>query len=293
MALQAGMAVEEHQGKRYIMMYKPSVLVHPLTGLSIGDPATDDPSWEPWFRRLALPVMLALAAVIHLTALGPMLLRNFFGMWLHELGHASAAWVCGRFAVPVPWMTYASDDRSVGVTVAMLLLTGGLGVWSFRQRRWWAVGVSTALVVLCLFCTATLSTRAVQVFGIFSGDAGAMVFGVGLMSTFYARRESRLVQGALRWGFVWWGAAAFVDSWATWVAARRDMAEIPFGVEEVGGQALPGEYQVQEAQRDVDQEDRGFRDTDMRWMASIVWAFALCASAMAKPASSRLPARPG
>ena len=212
---------------------------HPLVpGLSIADPATDDSSWELQFRAAAIPASLLLATLIHHTALGPILLRNFFGMWLHELGHASAAWVCGRWALPVPWFTYASEERSVIITVAMLVGTGAGAWFFFRQQRWVFAVLCTVVTVLTVACSTLLKPEAVEVFGIFAGDAGAMVFGVLFMASFYAQRGSRLVQGAIRWGLVWWGAAALVDSWATWVAARRDYAEIPFGLEEVGGQGV-------------------------------------------------------
>ena len=41
--------------------------------------------------------------------------------------------------------------------------------------------------------------------------------------------DARLSRGALRWGYVVIGAAAFMDAFVTWVRAWRDGAELPFG----------------------------------------------------------------
>jgi len=69
----------------------------------------------------------------------------------------------------------------------------------------------------------------------FGGDAGAMVLGTLLMLTFFVGPQSRLRTNQLRWGFLVIGAAALVDTLATWFAARSDEDAIPFGeIEGVG-----------------------------------------------------------
>src|SRR5687767_4757176 len=65
----------------------------------------DDARLEVWLARLAVPAALAIAWVLAKMDLGRFLLRTFFGMWLHELGHAVAAWLCGYPAIPGPWFT--------------------------------------------------------------------------------------------------------------------------------------------------------------------------------------------
>jgi hypothetical protein len=62
-----------------------------------------------------------------------------------------------------------------------------------------------------------------------------MVIGTALMATFFAGRDTQLYRGALRWGFLVIGAAAFVDTFAMWWTARTDSSVIPFGeIEGVG-----------------------------------------------------------
>jgi hypothetical protein len=66
-----------------------------------------------------------------------------------------------------------------------------------------------------------------------------MILGTLLMLSLYARRESQLRVGWLRWGFLVIGAAAFADAFATWWAARSDYDAIPFGENEGRGLSDP------------------------------------------------------
>jgi len=47
-------------------------------------------------------------------------------------------------------------------------------------------------------------------------------------------KSTQLSRGALRWGFLVIGAAAFVDIFATWWAASHDSSMLPFGEFESG-----------------------------------------------------------
>ena len=62
-----------------------------------------------------------------------------------------------------------------------------------------------------------------------------MVLGTLLVIAFFAPPESRFVTNQLRWGTLVIGAAAYVDGFATWLAARHDADAIPYGeIEGVG-----------------------------------------------------------
>ena len=101
---------------------------------------------ERRIRIFALPVALLMAWGLVHTGLPRMLLRTVLSMWIHELGHAVAAWLCGRFALPGPWFTPVGLGRSlivVGVLAAALVL----GAWKlWRTYRPWSV----ALLLLLL-----------------------------------------------------------------------------------------------------------------------------------------------
>jgi hypothetical protein len=186
--------------------------------------------FERW-RLWAFPVAFAILWLLSGTRLGG-LLRVFFGMWLHELGHALMAWGCGRWAVPLPWVTVAFE-RSWLVS---LVVFGGaltLAVWSARRARL-GLAVVAGVVLVAAAVGHLLSPRAQQAVFAFGGDAGAMVLGAALACGFLVRASHPLFREGLRLGWLVIGSASWADATRTWWTARWDVAEIPFGVESFG-----------------------------------------------------------
>jgi hypothetical protein len=182
------------------------------------------------YRLLALPVALLVAWLLLDTGF----VRIFLSMWVHEAGHAVTAWLCGFGAFPGPWRTPVSSERVLAVTVmlAAALIYGIFQSW--RERRWSIVAADSLLLLFQLICTR-LSYSSANALITFGGDAGCLLLGTILMTTFYVSRESAIHRGALRWGFVIIGAASFVDAFSTWWRARKDHGVIPFGeIEGVG-----------------------------------------------------------
>lgn len=186
-------------------------------------------------RALAVPIALAVAALLSTTTFGSMALRLFFGMWLHELGHAVASWVCGVFAVPLPWITFSGEARSPLLIIALI---GGLAAlaWWLRQHEHPARVILPVTLGVLLLGGLLLPMRHVRTFIVFSGDGGAMVLGaLLLLGAVLLPDGARLSRGALRWGSLVIGAGAFMDAFVTWVKASRDFAELPFGRSEGAG----------------------------------------------------------
>ena len=189
-------------------------------------------------RIFALPAALLVAwGLVHAGFLR-MLVRTVLSMWIHELGHAVAAWLCGRFAFPGPWFTPIGYGRSlvVVIVVAGALVFGAVKLW--RTHRLWAV-VLLLVLPAQIYCSFVLPVPRASAFIIWSGDGGAMVIGTLLMLSLYARKSSQIRVGWLRWGFLVIGAAAFADAFATWWAARTDRDVIPFGENEGRGMSDP------------------------------------------------------
>ena len=168
-----------------------------------------------------------------------MLMRTFLSMWVHEVGHAVAAWFCGHLAFPGPWLTPIGSSRSVFV---VLVLAGLLVFWairSYRAERFATAVVAGLLLVLQLGLTLGLGhTRAFELF-IFAGDGGLFVLGALLVATFYLPPEHPLRREWLRWGFLVIGAAAIADGLSTWWPALHDVDVIPFGQNEGVGLSDP------------------------------------------------------
>jgi len=190
---------------------------------------------ELWLARVAVPCALVLASILAHTGPGRFFMRTFAGMWLHELGHAVIAWLCGFPAFPGPWITGIAESRSVPFA---LLITAGLGCIAWRgwtEERRVLIALAASGFVLQLFGTLALSPDRAQLLITFGGDGGALVFGAALMATFFTPPGHPLHRDWLRWGFLVIGAAAFADTFSTWWTARHDYTAIPFGeIEGVG-----------------------------------------------------------
>ena len=193
-----------------------------------------EPVDELWLRVLSVPVVLGIAVLFSRSQLGHGLQRMLFGMPLHELGHALTALAFGIPAFPLPWFTPMAESRSPVLTGLLLGAATGLVVLGRRAgRRSWMVGGAALGSVVAL--GLVLGAGPARALIAFAGDAGAMVLGALAMCAVFGGESSRLRQGALRWGLLVIGAAAFSDVASTWWAAHRDPGEIPLGQIEFGG----------------------------------------------------------
>lgn len=166
-------------------------------------------------------------------------------MPLHELGHAISGWWCGYGAIPGLWKTMMPEARGVVMPVLVLAFEGFIvwRAWTTKRMDLFALGLGLALVQF--YGTTQLSPIDVEQVFAFCGDGGAMVLGTLLMLTFFCHEESRLRVGGLRYGLISIGAAAFIDTFAIWWAARSDTDAIPFGEIEGVGLSDPSKLQEQ------------------------------------------------
>jgi hypothetical protein len=201
------------------------------------DRAVEDPVLEWKFGVAAIPAALALGLLFHIVT--PGLQRIFFGMPVHELGHAVTAWLCGYLAVPTLWKTLVPESRGF---VAPILLAGALGyllVRAWRAEKPGYVLLLAAALLVQGFGTLVLSERSAEMLIIFGGDGMGMVLAVLLMASFFFGKRTQLYKGSVRWGLLVIGAAAFADMFATWWVAQTDVGVIPFGENEGSGLSDP------------------------------------------------------
>jgi hypothetical protein len=195
--------------------------------------AVEDPALEFKLCAAAIPAALALGALFHV--LMPGVQRIFFGMPIHELGHALAAWFCGHAALPTLWKTLVAEERGF---LTPVLLAGAIGYGMVRAHlagKTYLVALGAALLVVQAVGTLVIGPSAAEIVFTFGGDGIGMVLATALMCTFFFGKRTQLYKGWLRWGFLIIGAAAFSDMFATWWKARTDTGAIPFGeIEGVG-----------------------------------------------------------
>ncbi len=203
-----------------------------------------DLDWEWKARAIAIPAALAVAVLFHAFAFTHFLQRTFLSMMVHELGHATTALLCGFKAAPTLWKTIVGEHRTMIVTILVGGLVGAvLARWALA-RRWVPAGCTAVVLALLVVGTFGISESSAHAAVTFGGDGGAMVIGTILMTTFFAGRDTQLYQGALRWGFLVIGSAAYVDTFETWWTARTDPSVIPFGEIEGVGLSDPSKLHV-------------------------------------------------
>ena len=179
-------------------------------------------------RVLALPCALMVAWVAVNTSPG---LVRIFTMWVHESGHAVAAWLCGYTAWPGPWITPVGSERSFALTATMVGLLGFGAFRAWQRERWFWVVVASAVLLLTLCCTFLLRDGQARQLITFGGDGGCFVLGTVLMLSVYARTDHPFRTERLRWALLIFGALAFMDVYRVW---SGPFDHLPFGEDEHG-----------------------------------------------------------
>jgi hypothetical protein len=185
------------------------------------DAGRNDAIKELKYRMFALPLALLVARLIAGTGLR--MAAGMLAMVLHESGHAITAWLTGRWAVPLLWVTPHGEERSWWIVLAVTAAIVFAGYWAWKAERWgWVLAASAALILQ--LTALSLPAGALIVF---FGDGGAMVLATLLMATFYSPRESAIYKSwGLRWGLLVIGALSFMHVFLLWTGPLED---IPFG----------------------------------------------------------------
>ncbi len=198
----------------------PPALTRPAAAANDALSRTDART-ELKYRILALPAALLLARLVAGTGLR--MAAAMLAMVLHESGHAITAWLTGRWAVPLLWVTPHGEERSWAIVllVTAAILFAGFLAWKMERPGWL---LAAAALLLLQLVALSLPAGALIVF---FGDGGALVLATLLMATFYAPRESRLYKSwGLRWGLLAIGALSFMHVFLMW---RGPIEDLPFG----------------------------------------------------------------
>jgi hypothetical protein len=85
------------------------------------------------------------------------------------------------------------------------------------------------MLLLQFIGTFILSPSTSDMLILFGGDGMGIIIATLLMSSFYYGKDTGLYKGALRWGFLMIGAAAFVDIYMVWFNSLGDVSQVPYG----------------------------------------------------------------
>jgi hypothetical protein len=141
----------------------PAALAEPAT-FSNDALSRTDARRELKYRILTLPLALLLARLLAGTPLR--MAAAMLAMVLHESGHAITAWLTGRWAVPLLWVTPHGQERSwlIVLLVTAAILFGGFLAWKM-ERPGWLLAVGAVLVLQLI----ALSSPAEAMIVIFRG----------------------------------------------------------------------------------------------------------------------------
>jgi hypothetical protein len=154
-----------------------------------------------------------------------------FQVWMHEFGHATAAWMCGRRATPLPlgW-TPVEPDFSSFVYGGLLLMFGVLFVAGWRERKAWPMLAAAALAGLQFYMTWRMpESRQEFWWGAFGGVGGEFYLSAALMAFFFVQLPEKFRWGGCRYVFFLIGATAFLNITGFWDQVNRGLEDIPFG----------------------------------------------------------------
>jgi hypothetical protein len=173
----------------------------------------------------AIPAALTLGALLQLTQAGRFLVAASAEMEMHELGHATASWLAGRMAIPLPMFTLGMGlDRSF---IAFALTAAALA-WLARAalREHLPAALATALVLgaTLLTCTAALSAEPLDAWVKYAGVGGEFWLSALLLIAFHQPLPAAWRWARSRWFFAAWGALAFTANARRWL-----LGEIPWG----------------------------------------------------------------
>lgn len=220
----------------------------------------DKPQFKPFSFDdrvviLVAPLLVAgLALAVNLSPLAFFL--GGFHVWMHELGHATVAWLTGRQALPLPigWTSIGSE-RSAFVYFGVLFLLAVFFAAAWRQRMVGPMVLAVLLAVLQAYMTWRLPEYRQRLWQIFGGVGGQFYLSALLMAGFFFPLPEKFKWGACRYVVFFIAASCFFDVFAQWSRVHRGQEAIPWGSmingEDDGGgdmNILRDEYRWRDAQ---------------------------------------------
>jgi hypothetical protein len=197
------------------------------------DPADDEFSllrFDHWGVNLLVPpLLLGLVWLINISPLG-FLLKGFH-VWMHEFGHATAAWMCGYRATPLPFgWTPVEPVHSHFVYGGLLILFGILFAAGWKERKVWPMIAAVVLVGFQFYTTWVMTDYRKEFWwGAFGGVGGEFYLSTAFMMAFWVQLPEKFKWGGCRYVFFFIGATAFLNIWMQWRDVYRGLEEIPFG----------------------------------------------------------------
>lgn len=189
------------------------------------DPTSFD---SPVINGFAPVLVAGMAILFRMSPLG--FLLEGFHVWIHELGHASVAWLSGRPALPLPFgWTNVQHDKSPLLYIGVPLALGALAVSGWRERKAWPIILAAALLGTQTYMTWFLSEDRARLWMISGGVGGEFYLSAAMIGLFYFQFPEKFKWGGCRYVVLFIGAASFYESFAFWRRVKHGLEGIPYG----------------------------------------------------------------
>jgi hypothetical protein len=227
-------ALKKHGTARHVVDATPAYVAPARPSIDTDDvpdyqQLVKDPASEWKNCLLALPVMLLGAWACQAFNFLDAMQRIMFGMPVHEFGHAVTAWLSGYNAIPTFWFTHTSSERGFACALLLFGIYAALLRYGYRTRQRYWYWLVACLFVLQLWLSFGINSSTADMLITFGGDGMGMVLATFMMCTFYMGKETQLYKGSVRWGLLFWGAAAFMDIFMAWWEGQSNISRVGYG----------------------------------------------------------------
>jgi hypothetical protein len=186
-------------------------------------------SFDSWLVNvLAMPLVAGIAWLFSLTPLGG--LMSGFHTWMHEFGHATAAWLAGHRALPLPigW-TNVMPEKSLFVYLGVIFLLGMLFTAGWKERKIWPMLIAGAVLPLQFYMSWIMPEHRTDFWFSFCGVGGEFYLSTACMVAFYFQLPEKFKWSICRYVFLFLGASSFLHIWLFWRQVKHGTEGIPWG----------------------------------------------------------------
>lgn len=186
-------------------------------------------SFDSWLvNTVALPATIAAAWLANASPFAFFLAG--YHVWMHELGHATFAWMSGHRALPLPigW-TNIDTEKSLFVYCGVLFLFGVMAWAGWRERKIWAILAPAALVPVQFYLTWVMPPDRNEMWRAFAGTGGEFWLSAALLVLFFVQLPEKFRWGFCRYVFAFFGASSFLRIWFFWRKVVHFEEVVPLG----------------------------------------------------------------
>lgn len=150
--------------------------------------------------------------------------------WIHEFGHASAAWFGGVRAIPLPmgWTNWGGE-REWAVTICFTILIGLLGYLSWQKRSYFLMTILSLIFVAQIYFRFFLSMGELEAMIVWMGTAGEFWISALFVIAYQFQLPKEIHWHPLRYLFLFLGAASFFVQMQKWIQISKGLDDMRMG----------------------------------------------------------------